>query len=96
MTITETLLMILAITVFVITLFFGRRFISPVFLVSLGLFVFVCWQTGGVGPCGPSHGLFMYLIGYPISVIGMLVGLVLSAIKTYKYLQYGPDKKPEK
>ncbi len=76
----------------------GGRFISPVFTISLLIFLGSCLvveATGGVGPCGPasSWGL-IWFIGYPVGFIGMVVGLGLSAFRTYIYFTRGPGDVP--
>jgi hypothetical protein len=74
------------------------KFVSPVLPVSMGIFVIVFALSGPVGPCGPSGSWgIVYFVGYPIGFIGILVGLVLSAKKTLKYLETPyEDKKPDK
>ena len=72
----------------------GGRFISPVFTVSLLLFCAVCGITqlsGGGGMCLNSNWQIIWLIGYPIGFIGMVVGFGLSAFKAYIYFTRGPD-----
>jgi len=64
------------------------RPIDFVFLGSLAIFVGSCVivkATGGVGPCGPasSWGL-LWLIGYPLGAIGMIVGLALSLVSALR------------
>ena len=64
------------------------RPIDFVFLTSLGLFVGSCiivQATGGVGPCGFSSSWgIIWLIGYPLGALGMVVGLVLSLASAFK------------
>lgn len=64
------------------------RPIDLVFLVSLGVFVGSCIivkVTGGVGPCGPASDWgVLWLIGYPLGAIGMVVGLVLSLVSAFR------------
>ena len=72
----------------------GGRFISPVFTISLLLFCAVCGiaqLSGGGGMCLNSNWQIIWLIGYPIGFIGVVVGLGLSAFKTYIYFTRGPD-----
>ena len=74
----------------------GGKFISPVFTVSLLIFCFACGVlelSGGVGPCcmNSSWGI-LWLIGYPIGLIGMLAGFVLSVFKTYSHFRCGSDE----
>jgi hypothetical protein len=76
--------------------YFGTKFISPVFTISMLVFCFVCGAAqlgGGVGPCGPNSlwGI-IWLVGYPIGFIGMLVGVVLSLFRTYRYFHGGSGK----
>ena len=73
-----------------------HTFLSPVFTVSLAIFVGSCViveVTGGVGPCGPASvwGI-IWLIGYPVGFLGMVVGLVLSLVKTFRHFQSPRDK----
>jgi len=60
--------------------------ISPVLTVSIVIFVLSCLAAGSVGPCGPSGRYAgLYLIGYPIGFIGILVGLFLSGLRGIRY-----------
>jgi hypothetical protein len=60
--------------------------ISPVLLVSIGVFVLSCLAAGSTGPCGPNGSYAgLYLIGYPIGFIGILVGLFLSGLRGIRY-----------
>ena len=76
-----------------------HTYFSPVFTISLLIFVGSCLiveATGGVGPCGPasSWGVIWYF-GYPIGFLGMVVGLVLSLIRSFRHFQTPKDKKPD-
>jgi hypothetical protein len=63
-----------------------RAIISPVLPVSIVIFVLSCAAAGSVGPCGPSGQYAgLYLIGYPIGFIGILVGLFLSGLRGIRY-----------
>jgi predicted histidine transporter YuiF (NhaC family) len=64
------------------------RPVDFVFLISLGIFAGSCiivQATGGVAPCGPASSWgVIWLVGYPIGAIGMVVGLVLSLISAFR------------
>jgi len=78
--------------------YLGGRFISPVFTISLLIFCTACaiaQSSGGGGMCLNSNWQIGWLIGYLIGFLGMVVGLGLSALRTYKYLTYGPDDDPK-
>ncbi len=59
-----------------------------VFLTSLGILagsLIIVEATGGVGPCGPSSSWgIIWLIGYPVGALGMVVGLVLSLVSAFR------------
>ena len=67
--------------------------------VSIGIFVGSCViveVSGGVGPCGPASPWgIIWLFGYPIGFIGMLVGVVLSLFRTYGYFRTRTDNEPK-
>jgi hypothetical protein len=75
--------------------------IDFVFLTSLGVFVGSCIivrATGGVGPCGPASSWgAIWLIGYPVGALGMLVGLVLSLVSALRKpnRKGNPDSDPK-
>jgi len=77
------------------------RPIDFVFLTSLGIFAGSCiivGATGGVGPCGPASSWgIIWLIGYPVGAIGMVVGLVLSLVSAFRKprLKENPDTEPK-
>jgi hypothetical protein len=80
--------------------YLGGKFISPVFTLSLLIFCTVCGiaqLSGGGGMCLNSNWQIIWLIGYPIGFLGIVVGLGLSAFRTYKYFTYRPaaDSKTE-
>jgi hypothetical protein len=64
------------------------RPIDFIFLTSLGIFAgscFIAKFTGGIGPCGPASDWGMlWLIGYPVGALGMVVGLVLSLVSAFR------------
>jgi hypothetical protein len=67
-----------------------HEFVSPIFSVSVALFVpslIVAHVTGGgIGPCGFTNGWgFLSIFGVWIGTIGMAVGLPVSAIRTYRH-----------
>ncbi len=76
------------------------RPIDWVFLISLGIFAGSCIiveATGGVGPCGPASSWgIIWLVGYPIGAIGMIVGLVLSLVSAFRkpHPKENPEGKP--
>jgi hypothetical protein len=74
--------------------YLGGRFISPVFTISVLFFCFVCGiaqLSGGGGMCLNSSWQIVWLICYPIGFIGIVIGLGMSAYRTYKHLTHGPD-----
>jgi hypothetical protein len=77
------------------------RPIDFVFLTSLGVFIGSCIivkVTGGVGPCGPASSWgVIWLIGYPVGALGMVVGLVLSLVSAFKkpIRKANPDTDPK-
>ena len=76
-----------------------HTFVSPVFSVSLVVFlacVAIAGIFGGIGPCGPANvwGLVCFF-GLPLGLIGMAIGLLLSVIKTIIYFQSSARKKPD-
>jgi hypothetical protein len=75
-----------------------HTYLSPMFTISLSIFVGSCLLvevTGGVGPCGPASSWgVVWFIGYPIGFLGMVLGFVLSLVKTFRYLQQPKDKRP--
>jgi hypothetical protein len=69
----------------------AMKFVRPidfVFLTSLGIFAGSCLvvqATGGVGPCGPASSWgIIWLLGYPVGALGMVVGLVLSLVSAFR------------
>jgi hypothetical protein len=67
-----------------------HTFISPVFSVSALLFVAALSIAagGGVAPDGPRDARGMILFcSFPISLIGLAIGTVLSVIKTVRYFR---------
>ena len=69
-----------------------HKFVSPIFSISAAIFVpsFVVVQVtgGGIGPCGITNGWgFLSIFGILFGTIGMVVGLPVSAIKTYRYIR---------
>jgi hypothetical protein len=78
--------------------YLGGRFISPVFTISFIASVIVCSiaeLSGGGGMCLNSDWQLPWLIVYPFSFLGMVVGLGLSAFRTYKYFAHRPDGEPK-
>jgi hypothetical protein len=56
-------------------------------IIFLGSYVIVA-ATGGVGPCGPSLlGLPFLVVGLPAGFVGMVIGLILSLVKTFKHFK---------
>jgi hypothetical protein len=71
--------------------------ISPVLPVSIGIIVLSGLAAGSVGPLGPNGPYAgLYFIGYPVGLIGILVGLWRSARRAINYFAEPPkDKKTE-
>lgn len=71
--------------------------ISPVLPVSIGIFFLSCAAAGSVGPCGPNGSWGgLYLIGYPVGVIGTFVGLWLSVDRANRHhAKRNKDKNPD-
>ena len=64
------------------------KFINSVLPVSVGVSIISCLLAGSIGPCGPNGQFgFVYIIGYPIGLIGTLVGIGLSIARTFRYLR---------
>lgn len=67
-----------------------HKFVSPIFSISTAILIpslFVAHVTGGgIGPCGITNGWgFLSILGVLIGTIGMVVGLPVSAIRTYRH-----------
>jgi hypothetical protein len=67
-----------------------HKFVSPIFSISAAIFVpsliIAHFTGGGIGPCGITNGWgFLSIFGVLIGAIGIVVGLPISAIKTYRH-----------
>ena len=72
-----------------------HKFISPLFSVGLVIFVpsylIVHLTDGGGGPCNLPDAWWLFsLLGVLLGTIGMVVGLPVSAIKTYRHFCHPP------
>jgi hypothetical protein len=64
-------------------------------IIFLGSYVIVA-ATGGVGPCGSSLlGLPFLIVGIPVGFVGMVIGLILSLVKTFRHFKSLEDKKSD-
>ena len=76
-----------------------HTFVSPVFTIYFIIFIvsyIVVAATGGVGVCGPSLlGLPFFVIGFPVGLCGMFVGIVLSLVRTFRHFKSLPSKTPD-
>ena len=67
--------------------------ISPVLPVSIIIFLVCGLAAGSVGPCGPSGpNAGWYFMGYPIRLIGILVGLWRTATNAIRYYNQSRQK----
>ena len=69
-----------------------HTFVSPALYLSTGIAVCSCVIleiSGGFGPCGPANlwGGLIWHFGFPIGSLGIVFGLVDSAVRTYKYFR---------
>jgi hypothetical protein len=67
------------------------KFIHPVLPITVGLWVIVAVMEQGDG--GPCASPLILLI--PISLLGVLIGLVLSGVRTYKHIYPRSVAKPK-
>jgi hypothetical protein len=65
-------------------------FVSPVLLIGVALVLcsfFVAATIGDFGPCGPtSIWGWSWFVGLMIGLLASLIGIILSAIRTVRYL----------
>ena len=79
-----------------------HKFISPIFSVGLVIFVpsylIVHFTDGGGGPCNlPDAWWLLSGLGVLLGATGMVVGLPVSAIRTYRHFHrlHANDESPE-